>query len=176
MLVENTLRTCAEYLTVARREETAEHQPKKLHSLVLPGKLRTLVRWITERETGGVLQPRDRCTKTGDRVMQVLSSKHPEAQTPTVSSLDSYPDRPPELTPVDITDDTVTAVTGRLLGWAGSGGTDLVSLQHWLLSFGVASGELRLIVGDFTEWMGNGWSPWAAYRALMSGQLIALDK
>ena len=51
-----------------------------------------------------------------------------------------------------------------------------MSLQHWLLRFGVASAELRLIVGDFVEWLGNGRPPWAAYWSLMSGLLIALDK
>ena len=51
-----------------------------------------------------------------------------------------------------------------------------MSLQHWLLRFGAASAELRLIVGDFFEWLGNGRPPWAAYRALMSGRLIELDK
>ena len=70
----------------------------------------------------------------------------------------------------------VTVVAGRLSGEAGLGGTDSVSLQHWLLRFGAASVEIRLIVGDFVEWLGNGRPPWAAYRALMSGQLIALDK
>ena len=70
----------------------------------------------------------------------------------------------------------VTAVAGRLSGGAGTGRTDLVYLQHWLLRFRAASGELRLIVGDFTEWMGNGRLPWTAYRALMSGQLITLNK
>ena len=33
-----------------------------------------------------------------------------------------------------------------------------------------------MIVGDFVEWLGNGWPPWAAYRALMSGRLITIDK
>ena len=55
MLVEDTLRTCTEYLTLAHREESAEHLAQTYHSLVLQGKLRTLVRRITERETGGVL-------------------------------------------------------------------------------------------------------------------------
>ena len=82
----------------------------------------------------------------------------------------------PEITPVNIIKDTVTAVVGRLLGGAGPGGTDSVSLQHWMLQFGAASAELRLIVGDFVEWLGNGRPHWDAYRALMSGQLITLDK
>ena len=77
MLVEDTLRACREYLTLARREETAEHRAQTYHSLLLRGKLQTAVRWITERETGGVLQPGDRCTKTGDRVTEVLRTKHP---------------------------------------------------------------------------------------------------
>ena len=77
---------------------------------------------------------------------------------------------------MDITDDTVTAVAGTLWGSVGPGGMDSVLLQHWLLRFGAAIAELRMIVGDFVEWLGNGRPPWAAYRVLMSGRLIALDK
>ena len=77
---------------------------------------------------------------------------------------------------MDITEDTVTAVAGRLLGGSGPGGKYSVSLQHWLLRLGAASAELRLIVGDFIEWIANGPPPWAAYQELMSGRLIALDK
>ena len=109
-------------------------------------------------------------------MLEVLRAKHPEARPPTAASLTPYTGCPPELTPVDITNDTVMAVAGRLSGGAGPRGTDSVLLQHWLLRFGATSAELRLIVGDFIEWMSNGRPPWAAYRALMSGRLIALDK
>ena len=78
-------------------------------------------------------------------------------------------DYPPEIVPVDITNAMVTEVAER-------GGTDSVSSQHWLLRFGATSEELRLIVADFAEWLGNGRPLWAAYQALMSGRLIALDK
>ena len=118
MLVGDTLRSCKEYLTAARREETAEHRAQTYHSLVLRGKLRSAARRITERETGGVLQLGDRYKKTGDRVLLVLRAKHPEARTPTAASLTSYTGCPPELTPVDITDDTVMAVAGRFSGGA----------------------------------------------------------
>ena len=35
---------------------------------------------------------------------------------------------------------------------------------------------LRNIVGKFGDWMANGRPPWAAYRALILGHLIGLDK
>ena len=86
-----------------------------------------------------------------------------------------YPEHPPELVPVDITNDTVTAVAGQLSGGAWPRGKEPVSLQHWLLRFRAASEELRLIVTDFTEWLKNEQTPRAAYRAMMSGRLIAMD-
>ena len=79
---------------------------------MLRGKLRSAVRWIIERETGGVLQPSGRCEKTGDQVLEVLRAKHPEARLPTSASLTPYTGCPQELTLVYITDDTVTAVAG----------------------------------------------------------------
>ena len=130
MLVEDTLRLCTQYLTAIRREETAEHRAKTFYSLVLRGELRTAVRWITEWEKGGVLLPEDNCTKTGERVVEVLRTKNPDTRPLLATCLDVYPNNPPEMVPVDITDDVVLAVAGRLLGGAGPGGTDSVSLQH----------------------------------------------
>ena len=98
-----------------------------------------------------------------------------DARPPSATCLDAYPGTPPEMVLVDITDDVVSAVAGRLSGGAGPGETDLISLQHWLLWFGAASGALRLIVAEMEEWLSNGRPHWAAYRALMSGRLIALD-
>ena len=86
------------------------------------------MRWITERKKGGVLQPDDHCTKTGELVMEVLRTKHPDARPLSAASLDAYPDNPPEMVPVNIMDDVVSAVAGRLSGGAGPGGTDSVSL------------------------------------------------
>ena len=55
-----------------------------------------------------MLQPADLCTKTGEKVIEVLRTKHLDACPSTTASLDTYPDRPLDLVPVDITDDTVT--------------------------------------------------------------------
>ena len=43
------------HITATHREEYEEHMAQTFHSLVLRGKLRTAVRWITDRDKGGVL-------------------------------------------------------------------------------------------------------------------------
>ena len=45
-----------------------------------------------------------------------------------------------------------------------------------MLRFGVASLGLRHIVGEFGDWITNTFPPWEAYKALMLGHLIGLDK
>ena len=108
--------------------------------------------------------------------MEVLHTKHPDARPLSTAILDTYPDQPPELIPVDTTKDTLMEVAGKLSRGEGPGGTDLVSLQQWILRFGLVSAELRLTVEEFAEWLGNGRLPLDYYRALLSGRLIALDK
>ena len=57
---------------------------------MLQEKMRTEVRWITKWEKRGVLQPEEHCTKTGDWVMEVMHTKHPDTQPPSADSLDTY--------------------------------------------------------------------------------------
>jgi hypothetical protein len=45
-----------------------------------------------------------------------------------------------------------------------------------LLKFGTASRKLRVALAGLASWMANEFPPWAPYRALMSGRLLALDK
>ena len=63
------------------------------------------------------------------------------------------------MVPVDITEDVVLAVAGRLLGGAGPGGADSISLQYWILRFRSASDELQLIVVEVRDWLRNGPPP-----------------
>ena len=44
------------------------------------------------------------------------------------------------------------------------------------MRFGVEIMGLRQIFREFGDWMANGCLPWAAYRALVPGHLIGLDK
>jgi hypothetical protein len=53
---------------------------------------------------------------------------------------------------------------------------DAAVIHQWLLRYGEASNELQKVSAEFTSWLANELSPWAAYRALWSGRLVALDK
>jgi hypothetical protein len=77
---------------------------------------------------------------------------------------------------VCITQDNVEAVSSRLSGAAGPGGTDAVELSNWLLWFGREFEALREEMAAWINWLANTSPPWAAYRALMANCLVALDK
>ena len=89
--------------------------------------------------------------------------------------LETYKETPIFI-PVDITEEAVELLARKLLGGSGPLGTDLEALQGWLLKFGEDSTRLRTSVENFVDWLSDGIPPWAAYRAFMSGHLIALDK
>ena len=76
-------------------------------------------------------------------MLKVLFSKHPGAHPPMEGSLEAYGGKPPAFVPVDVTNKTVASVARQLLVAAGTGGTYLVSLQHWFLRFGAASAGLQ---------------------------------
>ena len=64
----------------------------------------------------------------------------------------------------------------KLSGAAGGLGAEAIELRNWILRFGCASEELRVVVARLAYWMANSSPPWAAYRALMACRLVALDK
>ena len=64
----------------------------------------------------------------------------------------------------------------KISGGSGPGGKYSEALQGCLLKIGEDSTRLRTSIETFADWLANGSPPWAAYRAFMSGRLIALDK
>jgi hypothetical protein len=175
MLVQDTQRTMEANLSTKQGITSEEQRAKIFHRKMLRGDVRGAVRYLTEREKGGILLPGDIDEKSGIEVSKVLESKHPAARTPSTEALQPYPELP-EFTDLDVTEDSVETVARRLSGAAGLGGTDACALKHWLLRFGPASRELWQAVADFVDWFGNIFPPWAAYRAIMAGRLLALDK
>ncbi|KAI2510018.1 hypothetical protein MHU86_4444 [Fragilaria crotonensis] len=162
------------------RPPDAEAQARSYNARVLSGRLRSFVRTLTNRSGGGVRQPDDLCTKSGRPVWQVLQEKHPALRDPTSvgdkdGAFEPYPDLPAPI-PVCVTQDDVEAISPRLAGAAGPGGTDAVDLANWLLRFGRESEALREEMAAWTNWLANTSPPWAAYRAVMANRLVALDK
>ena len=71
------------------------------------------------------MHPEEHCTKTWEREMEVLRTKHPYARPPSMSILDTKPDQPPAFVPVEIIDGTVTELSGRLSGGNGPRGGEI---------------------------------------------------
>jgi len=91
---------------------------KTFTHLVLQGKVRQAIRFLTQRDKGGVLQGNDIDSKTGKRVKDVLLSKHPDARIPEPRAFEPY-DKIPDFISLDITCDTVTSVVSKMGGSAG---------------------------------------------------------
>jgi hypothetical protein len=157
-----------------------ETRARSFNSRVLSGRLNSAVRALTNRAGGGVRQPDDLCTKANRPVWEVLQEKHPALREPPSVGTDDgafepYPYLPTPIL-VTITQDDVEAISTRLSGAAGPGGTDSVELSNWLLRFGRESEALREEMAAWTNWLANTHPPWAAYRAIMANRLVALDK
>ena len=93
----------------------------------------------------------------------------------TCASFKEY-EEVPKTAPLDFTEDDITWVASKLSGAAGELGAEAIELRNWLLCFGCASEELRVVVASLENWMDNSSLSWATYRALMACHLVALDK
>ena len=67
-------------------EEEDKAVARSYDDTVLSGKLRQAPRRATNMEGGGCLLPDDQCTKTGQRVAEVLREKHPYMRVPFVEN------------------------------------------------------------------------------------------
>lgn len=174
-LVDDTIRSSKIFLDKNRGTLSREQRAKIFSRLLLRGKIREAVRFITEREGCGALHPTNIDAKSKERVIDVLHSKHPDPRVTQQSTLTDY-ESLPAVIPVRISEETVDTIARRLSGSAGPGGTDAINLQHWLLRHGMMSQKLQTSLAKFATWLATTNVPWAAIRALMSARLIGLDK
>ena len=179
-LVQDTVAMAKRGAGGARKSKDDESIARKYHSMVIGGRLRAAVRMLSNRDGGGVMHPEDADTKSGRKVIDVLREKHPEMMIPGLdeegwASFESY-DECLNSVPVDCTEETVEEVAGKLSGGAGPGSVDAIAMKNWLLRHGRPSQVLREELAAWTEWLCNETPPWAAYRAMMSCRLVALDK
>ena len=107
--------------------------------------------------------------KNGRPVAEVLREKHPDTrvppvENPTYAAFKEYEDVP-KTVPLDFTEGDVTWVASKLSGAADALGAEAIELRNWLLCFGCASEEFRVVVASLSDWMANSSPPWAVYRA-----------
>ena len=75
-------------------------------------------------------------------------------ENPTCGSFKEYEELP-EMLPLDFTKDDVTWVVSNISGAAGALGAKVIELRNWLLRFGCASEELRVVVARLADWVAN---------------------
>ena len=122
-------------------------------------KLKQAILRVNDREGGGCLLLYDQFTKTGRPVAEILLEKHPymrvpPVENPTCAAFGEYGEVP-ETVPLNFTEDDVTLVASNISGAAGALGAEAIELRNWLLCFGCASEELRVVVARLTDWMAN---------------------
>ena len=174
-LVQDTEQSLKSSLSCARGTSTPEHRARVFDTKVKRGKLRAAVRYITDREGGGIMTPDDIDDKSGLSVIDALKEKHPKMRDPGPAAMPAY-DELPAFVDLDITADTVRAVAEKMSGGAGLGGIDACALKLMLLQHGGASQALRSSAAKFASWLSNSHPPWAAYRAFQWSRLVALAK
>ena len=79
-------------------------------------------------------------------------------ENPTCAAFEVYEDVP-ETVPLNFTEDEVTWVASKLSGAAGALGAEVMELRNWLLHFGCASEEFRVVVASLADWMANSSPP-----------------
>jgi hypothetical protein len=177
LLVQETVRCERSFTNQSRhRANNENHIINVFTRLMLQGKVRAAVRWLTERSKGHVLRPTEQIKMIIDgqeksiSVIEALKLKHPAPKPPHSSTL-SMPDHLPQLEDLDITGDHVHHIALRIQGSAGPGGCDSKHWQDILLRFGAIASET-----DLSRLLSNPIFDWSLLRALLAGRLIALDK
>ena len=71
-------------------------------------------------------------------------------ENPTCAAFEEY-EEVPETVPLDFTEDDVTWVASKLSGAAGALGAEAMELRNWILRFGCASEEFRVVVASLAD-------------------------
>ena len=146
--------------------------------MVLSGKMRAAMCMIINRDPKGLLKPDDSCLKTGQPVIEVLCSKHPNSIVPPEEGFDVHPgglkllDSPP----VYCYEETAAKGAAKLSGGVGPCGVEGIVLRNWLLWHDIQSEHLREEIANWVCWLSNGSPTYAAYRALNAIWVLAADK
>jgi hypothetical protein len=133
--------------------------------MILRGKIREAVRFITDRsETGGILHPDDDAGK-GKTVLEVLETKHPEQREPDNEAFIDC-ENLPILIDIDVTAEHILKTAGSLSGGVGVSALDASQWQNLLLKHGGASEKLRESMAAITRRLANSIVEWDDIQAM----------
>ena len=158
--------------------ENEETKASTFNSKVVNGKIRAAMQGIRGQGQSGVFYPGNIDSKTGRPGMEFPRDKQPAMRTqdladPECSYFEEYKEDP-DVAPLEISEEDVIWVARKLSGAAGQSGTDVMAFQSWLLCFFQESASLEEEMAAWTDWISNDSPPWAAYRTIMTAQLVAL--
>ena len=180
LLIQEAVR-CDKSL-VSKRRITESHMSSVFTRLMLQGKVKSAVRWLSDYARGSVLSPMDcvPCSTSGgqvqnEKVIDILSKKHPNSVMPPKSSLMDCTALS-DFETVEITGNIIQRVACMMQGSAGPGGCDATHWQDSLLRYGAHSASLRESVASLARTLANMVVSWSDIRALMACRLVALDK
>jgi hypothetical protein len=133
-----------------------EERAQTFHRKVTQECVGSAVKYLANRDSGGVLSPSAVDELSGKLVLEVLQDKHPEAHNP---DLEDFPDfdleELPEQHAIRVLPEDVEKAAHTLQGAAGPGGVIGVNLKAALLDFGQASSELATAFARLSRWLAN---------------------
>ena len=111
--------------------------------------------------------------------MEFLRGEHPNFQevdldNPNCLVFELYDSRP-KVFPLNITSSDFEPTVINIGGSGGSIRTDSMMMKDWCTCFDTESEDLREELAGWIRWLTNRLALWAAYHALMTGRLVALD-
>ena len=130
-----------------------KHVSKVFASIMMKGKVRSAMPWLSERASGGVLDTMQE-VKKGVTVLETLKSKHPEPHKSHLSSRLQVPALR-DFEDVIISSVSIEKTTRSLQGSSGASGTDSEHWQTVLLRHGAHSSHLRDEVATLATKMCN---------------------
>ena len=183
-LVQEAVRCDHPFQLVRKRKsnnQSSDHVTRVFTRLMLLGKVKAAMRWLSDESRGRVLLPTDTIqVQTNGQidsisVLDALKLKHPKAQLPCSSTLLLDSDIPP-FEDIDVTGSHVATIAHRIQGSGGPGGCDSSHWRDVLLRYGSCSARCRDAVASLVSLLGNSIVDWNWIQALLANRLIALDK